>query len=490
MIKTMEQYLALEKQTDIFGFWQRELLLRQKAHSLPLDGQIPLYTEDSCDFMYRCLYFSGRQHDFFSLLFANLHDLTVLKWLNNHPPHLMEEFLNFLAWKLSLQPVKPEQLLFLINIFRNELQEAFIPVFHVLDLEQCRYLMARTGNPLFRQLLKKREEQVTAFEGPFSFLIEEGQVSRSHLTIHGDKGQLLLQAARSIVQATRGHYADPAGPERFNAMLEACDLVFQCGLVEDGLFMLGGLYRRYQEKNRLVDILEDRRIFKYFSRLARILVPVFSLLQSQREVFTHANVIWEKHFKLLARDAGSLYYLALYESIAQGLKGHGEQILWEVLYKSQLISQCRIHDRGPLQENDILKSPEPGRIQEWVDLARERMVSRPHESFTLLELLRLLHLRGIIASGQLPAQAMLEMYLDLWAWVPSSLFVNPVQIEQLSPLVDATLRRQTQRLIDTMELYQEGRLKLELQSRPDLFRQKDGTVQREILLGYVLGVLT
>ncbi|HWP97118.1 MAG TPA: hypothetical protein VN426_09725 [Syntrophomonadaceae bacterium] len=490
MIKTMEHYLTLEKQADTFRFWQEELLLRQKAHTLPLDGHIPLQTEDSCDFMYRCLYFSDRRFDFFSLLFANLHDLTVLKWLNTHPSHIMEEFLHFLAWKLSVQPVKPEQILFLINIFRSELQEAFVSVFHVLNLEQCRYLMARTANPQFRELLKRREEQVTAFEGPLSFLLEEGQLSRPHMTLHGDKGQLLQKAARSIDQATRGHYVDPAGPQRFTAMLEACDLVFQCGLVEDALFMLAGLYRRYQEKNRLVDILEDRRIFKSFSRLARILVPVYSLLQSPRDTLTHANMIWERHFNLLARDPGSLYYLALYESIVQGLQGHGERILWEVLYKSQLISQCRIQDRGPLFEKDILESPGPGRIQEWVDLARERLVSLPHESFTLLELLRLLHLRGMIASDQLPAQIMLEMYLDLWAWMPSSLFVNPVQMDQLAPLVDATLRRQAQRLIDTMEQYRDDRLKLELQSRPDLFRQKDGTVQREILLGHVLGVLT
>lgn len=490
MIEILEQYQNASQYDDLFIFWEKELTLRQHAHVRPINGPVRLISEEDCDFMFRSLYFSGRQYDFYSMLVDSLPDLTTLKWLSSHEPDLMPEFLHYLGWILSTHPVKPEKLIFLVNLFRPDLKEFYIPVCHVLDLEQCRYLAARTANSQFRQLLKERATQLTSADTTSYSLRGDWQPSRSHMTIHGDKALLLQKAARKIELAARGRYADPAGPQRFNAMLEACDLVYQCGLAEDALLMLAGLYRRYQEKNRLVDILEDRRIYKYFSRLARILLPICVLLESPRAALTRANTIWQHNFNLLSRDMGSLYYLGLYETIGPALQGHGPHILWEVLYKSNLICQHRPQDRGPLLEPDVLEKVEPERIREWVGLAGERVYSRPHESFILLELLRLLNQQGVIPPDKLPARDMLEIYLDLWSWVPSRLFVNESLAAQLTPLVDGPVRHQVQRLLDTMELYRADRLKQELQSRPDLFCQKDGLAQREILIGHVLGVLS
>lgn len=478
-----------QKVDDLFASWTRDLFIRQDLRKTQsLDGWTLNSVED-CEAMFCALYFSGRRYDFYNLVFNSLTNQIILKWLGSRRD-LLEEFLRFTAWYICTQTCRPEKLQFLVSLFRPDLQDEFGSIVNALNLEQCRYIMARTASSQLRDLLRARELGLQMQNPVYSLnLWEEAHPSQPFPTLHGEKHQIWQEAARRIKIASEGRFTDPFGAERFNLLLECCDQVYRCGLVEDALLMSAELYINYQNKNRLVSVLDDSQIFKYFTRLCRSILPLAVLLSENYQTYPRALYLWEKRFARLPWDKGSMLYLDLLETIREGLKGQSHQVLFEVLYKSELIRNFRPGDAGPLREEDIQSTASSGRLQEWLSTARERMATRPHEALTLLEMVRLLHKQGRVAQNLFPAQALMDSYLELWQWLPSGLFFNRSLEEHLAPLLDRPLRKRIRRLAQTLEQYDPERLKTELAGRPELFRQKDAWAQRQILLGQFLGVL-
>lgn len=479
-----------QKVNELFSGWAEELSTRQHIREAPsLDGWT-LRTGEDCAAMHRALYYSGRRYDFYHLLFNNLDHHAVLKWLSSCR-ELLEEFLDFTAWQICTQTLRPEKLQFLISLFHPDLQDQFSVVINALNLEQCRYLMVRTASSQLRDLIKTRELDLQKQNPVYSLnLWEDIHPNLPYPTLHGEKYQLWQEAARRIKLASEGRFNDPFGSERFYLLLESCDYVYRCGLVEDSLLMLEELYANYQDKNRLVSILEDSQIFKYFTRLNRSILPLVVLLDQPCQAYSRALSLWQKHFPRLPWDSGSMLYLDLLETIRDGLHGHSHQVLWEALYKSEHIKQCQPGDAGPLREDDLQNTVAPNRLQEWLTTARARMATRPHEAFTLLELLRLLHRQGRINRKDFPAQELMNSYMELWQWLPSKLFFNQSLEGHLAPLVDRPLRSRMRRLVGALEQYDPVQLKTALANRPELFRHKNAWAQREVMLGHFLGVLS
>lgn len=479
-----------QKVDELLSMWNGDLSMRQDLRETPsLDGWT-LHSAEDCAAMYRAFYFSGRRYDFYNLLFNSLANQMILKWLGSRRD-LLEDFLGFTAWKICTQTCRPEKLQFLINLFHPDLQKQFDGIINALDLEQCRYIMARTASSQLRDLLREREFNLHRQNPVYNLnLWEEAHPSHPYPTLHGEKHQLWQEAARRIQLASEGHFTDPFGAERFYLLLECCDQAYRCGLVEDALLMLAELYINYQNKNRLVSVLEDSQIFKYFTRLCRSILPLAVLLDQTHRAYPRALYLWEKRFARLPWDKGSMLYLDLLETISEGLKGQSHQVLWEVLYKSELIRSVQPGDVGPLREEDIQAGVASNRLQEWLSTARERMATRPHEALTLLEMVRLLHKQGRITQKNFPAPALMESYLELWQWLPGKLFFNRSLEEHLAPLLGRPLRHRICRLAEALEQYDPVRLKAELASRPDLFRHKDAGAQREVMLGHILGVLS
>lgn len=478
-----------QKLDELFSIWTRDSAMRQDLRETPfLDGW-NLKSAGDCDVMYRALYFSDRRYDFYNLLFDSLANQTVLKWLGSRR-ELMEDFLRFTAWRLCTQACRPEKLQFLISLFHTDLHGEFEAIINALNLEQCSYIMARTASSQLRELLKARSLNLQMQNQVYSVnLWEETHPHQPYPTLHGDKYQLWQKAARRIELASEGRFNDPFGAERFYLLLECCDSVYQCGLVEDALLMLAELYINYQNKNRLVSVLEDSQIFKFFTRLCRSILPLAVLLDQSCQAYPRALYLWEKQFARLPWDQGSMLYLDLLETINEGMKGQSHQVLLEVLYKSELIRNFRPGDIGPLREEDVKTAAVvANRVKEWLSTAQERMAARPHEALTLLEMVRLLHRQGRVAQKIFPAQALMESYLKLWQWLPSKLFFNRSLEEHLAPLLGRSLRHRILRLAEIQEQYDPDRIRAELANRPDLFRRKDAGAQREILLGHFLGV--
>ncbi|MEQ8175121.1 MAG: hypothetical protein ABRQ26_08635 [Syntrophomonadaceae bacterium] len=479
-----------QKLDDLFSGWTRDLSTRQDLRETPSLKGWTLNNAEDCDVMYRALYFSGRRYDFYDLIFNSLANQIVLKWLGSRQD-LMEDFLRFTAWRICTQTCRPDKLQFLISLFHTDLQEEFSGIINALNLEQCRYIMARTASSQLRDLLRARELNLQMQNPIYGInLWEETHPNLPYPTLHGEKYQLWQEAARRIKLASEGHFTDPFGSERFFLLLECCDQVYRCGLVEDALLMLAELYINYQNQNRLVSVLEDSQIFKLFTRLCRSILPLAVLLGEPYQAYPHALAFWQKQFARLPWDKGSMLYLDMLETIREGLKGQSHQVLWEVLYKSELIRNFQPGDVGPLREEDIQTTADANRLREWLSTARERMATRPHEALTLLEMVRLLHKQGKVAQKNFPAQALMESYLALWQWLPSKLFFNRSLEEHLAPLLGRSLRNKIRRLAEALEQYDPVRIKVELASRPDLFRHKDAWAQREVLLGHFLGVLS
>lgn len=490
MNRTTELGQINQKVDELFSIWATDSAMLQELRETPfLDGWT-LKSAGDCDVMYRALYFSERRYDFYNLIFDSLANQSVLKWLGSRRD-LMEDFLRFTAWKLCTQTCQPDKLQFLVSLFHTDLQGEFEGIINALNPEQCSYIMARTGSSQLRELLKARALNLQMQNPVYSVnLWEETHPYQPYPTLHGDKYQLWQKAARRIEMAREGRFNDPFGSERFYLLLECCDLVYQCGLVEDALLMLAELYINYQNKNRLVSVLQDSQIFKFFTRLCRSILPLAVLLDQIYRAYPRALSLWKEQFARLPWDPGSMLYLDLLETINEGMKGQSHQVLLEVLYKSELIRNFRPGDIGPLREEDIKAAVIANRLEEWLSTARERMAARPHEALTLLEMVRLLHKQGRIAQQNFPAQPLMESYLELWQWLPGKLFFNRSLEEHLAPLLSRSLRHRILRLAEIREQYDPVRIKAELANRPDLFRHKDAGAQREILLGRFLGVLS
>lgn len=474
---------------DLFAWWEQELTIRKALRNMSFPAEI-LEEEEECDLLYRAWYFTGRRSDFFDLLLTSLDNWAAIRWLSNRPVNLVNEFLEHLAWKLCTETIKPEKLQFLINLYRNNHLESLNKVINVLNLEQCRYLAARCGNSNLREVLKQQETTLL-LQSPL-YAARFDRLKKTHLPfpgVHGDKMELMQDAAVKIALAIDGRFPDPVGRDRFNAWLEACESVYRSGLLDDAFLMLKDLYDFYQEKNRIASVFADAQIHKNFTRLARSLLPILALLRNSRSPFDASIRMYDRYFNRLNRDPGSLSYLALLESIREGLRGYNQEIFWEVLYKCDLIRQYRSWDRGLLQQKDIASPVGSSRVQELLDIAAERLASRPHEALTILELLRLMHVRGLLTNNQLPAVRMLDMYHDLWQWLPSSLFINRGLLEHLSPLLASDKRRLTERLMAIVKQYTKDKTSRDLTLRSQIFRQKHAQTEREVLLGHILGVL-
>ncbi len=485
----ISRYENIRTGDDLFSWWEQECRLRTEIRTAP-EALRRLENQEECEFMYRSWFFTARRYDFFDLLLRSLDNWEILKWLDKRDDDTINVFLDYLAWRLCIENIKPERLQFLISLFRHDYPAALNKVLRALNLEQCRYLSARTGNSELRNLIKEQEKSFLA-DIPFhrSGLWQDKRPSIPYPTIYGDKFSLLHDAAEKTAHILYGHFWDPVGQERFNAWLEACDLVFKSGLVQDAFFMLKEMYDYYQKKNRIASVFADGQIYKSFTRLTRTVIPILALQQAYLQPYDTAVYMFDKYFNRLNRDPGSLAYLRLYESIREGLRGHNKEILWEVLYKCNFIKQYRPWDTALLKENDLTEPLSNARVDEWLTLADERIGSRPHETLTILEMLRLLHQKNLLTGRQLQANRILDMYFDLWKWVPGSFFVNQRLIEHLTPLLDSERRRRAQKLSNAIKQMNRDRIMQDLTARPQLFGQKDAWAQRQILFGYILGVL-
>lgn len=484
------EYRAIAETPDLFSFWEGEFALRRRAGQAGLSRDLQIKEPGELDFLLRSLYFSGHPQEFWFILINNLHLLPVLQWLQNSPGWLREAFLNFLPWYISNNQRQIDKLQFLVNIYHSSYHQAYQAIVNVLSLELCTHLLSRTANPQLRILLRNREELLLAKKKVFSYGIKlESGIKPVYHTMYGDKAELIGKTLNLMQLADSRNFNDPYGAERTLLLLQAAEMLFHCGLPEDSLVNLRDIYEDYQENNRLVEVLEDEKIYQQFFRILRRVIPCYALLFKPNSAWTCALDIYSQFFPRLKADPPSLQYLNIYESIVTGEQNPASHIAVEILYKSTMIQEFRPAETPLLCIEDISPCFHEERLLLLQQSFQQKIMALPHEAFVTMEMLRLLHMRDYLVLSTQLARSLFTAYMQLWKWIPGRLFINRSVVEQLISSLDDSSRSEAERLLSSLENYDEEKMKTDLHNRPELFRKRSENFRRELFTGKFLGWL-
>lgn len=483
-------YQDINEHSGLFEFWEGELLLRRQGRAAGINLEQPVSDAGQLDFLLRSLYFGGRPQDFFNILINNLHTQPVLNWLQNAPSSLREAFLQFLPWYVSNHSGETRKLQFLVSIYQDSYYAAYQSITNVLNLELCSYLLSRTANPGLRTLLRRREELLLREKSQALYGIRPDPGRNPlYATLYGDKVKLLGDAFELIQSTDSRNFSDPYSATRFELLLRVGEMLFECGLIEDALLNLGDTYEDYQQNNRLVESLEDAKIYRQFFRILRRVVPCYALIFKPNSAWTKAIDIYRQFFARLEADLPSLQYLNIYESIAAGQQLDSQRIALEIFYKSEKIQDFRSGEPPLLTADDIDPGFKQDRLGQLGMLFQEKLANLPHEAFVIMELLRLLQLKGYLEIDHELAKTLLNGYMELWKWAPTRLFMNRSIVEQLASRLDNASRMEAERLLTSIENYSDEKLGSDLANRPELFKKRSENMRREIFLGKFLGWL-
>lgn len=487
----LDQLNETTQSEDLFIFWEQEVDLRNLLRiSKPNGTQLQIRGPEEIDFLFRALYFSGQKNQFYAILFENMQQLPVLSWFNQAPEWLKSEFLSILPWYLDSTKAPPSALLSLIRIYHDEYQAAFLPIVNILSLEACNYLMPRTANTSLRKMIQTRQRFLQTARGENTYgIVSDNSKGLPYPTIFGDKLMLLRQAVELLQKSNPVNFREPYGTERFKILLQCGEFMFRAGLLEDSLAFLLDSYEDYREKNRLVDIMEDIAIHKYFKRVLKSLIPVYALIRIPHQAMDLAGEIYRRDFNQISPDEGSLSYLDLFASVNSGLYGQQPEVVYDLTIKSRAIKLYCPEEPELISAEEARHGLTHERLEHLQQAYRQKMVSRPHEAITIMEMVRLLAQLHLIELNHAEANHLLNAYLALWKWVPAKCFLNPGIIEQLNPQAESHHRQEIERILPWLDDNKGDKIKAELVTKPDLFRKKGEDIRRAILMGHFTGVM-
>lgn len=425
---------------DLFQSWQDEVRLRNCLRTCAASNvAFSEVDQATVEFLYRSLYWHKRP-DFFQVLFINMNNLAVYKWLNAKPD-LTREFLTNLPYLILETRPDFRQLRFLINIYRAEYQPEFVRIINVLDISICKELFKRTANQDLRTILRERLDKMQKQSG-FDYGIKISPCMKpSYSALYGDKLHLLLRAAGALKTSRQYDSLQPDHSRRFAALLEAAGAVFEAGLIEDSLAILADAYISYLDHNRTVNFEQETALFKLLYRLLRRIIPAYALIYKPSAPFTTALSCYRRCFGLISPEPASLEFLKIYEIIQEGMTGPGQNIMAEIGLKAGVVRNYRPDDVFLVNLYDG-RVPVPDMAKQMQLTALERMRALPHEAFIILEFLRLTEK---FHPGSINDLNLLRNYIELWKWVPLPIFLNQSVIRELG--FDGKTRRQAEKLL-------------------------------------------
>ena len=480
----MQSFRQAQSQANLFEFWQQEAELRLQMRQQKDSDVSPAQNGDELDFLLRSLYFGGRPDDFFTHLKTALSSASSLQWWKSSPPWLKSEFFSYLS--LHLADEAGRSLQFLIHLYEPDLNHYYTQLLSQLTLNQCRYLMSKTANASLRSLLKTRERDIlTEQENRHYGLLRQQDFNEDNLAARADKADLIKAALLQLDQANPQHYTDPYGTDRGRVLLDAVDKVYQSGLIQDAWLLMEETYRAFQSQYRLQDILQDQRLGPKMHRLVSKIVGIQVLLSGELRLSDQAAQLYQQYFPVLEVDQGLLGMLSLYEALLSS-PVQVASFPWEILARYEDIQQLLPDDGWP-----ELGSPDamPGAGKELLKIVGDLLNSTPYAAFIIMELSRIIAEHSLIHLDKQDRQQLLIYYLTLWQWVPSQLFMNTSVMNDLSHWSNNALRQEAERIMSLSEPGKPASMLTDLQKRPDLYRGGAEPIRRQVLYGYLLGVL-
>jgi len=489
MQNVLDCYNRIWEEQDIFKIWKNELFLRHELRkSIKDPGDIRISNQREIDFLYRSLFFSGAKNHFFAIMFENLNLMPVINWITLLPEPVKKDFLAFLPWYINKRNPEPHRLQFIINLYHKDFSHQFRQIINTLNIDSCRFLIARTANSDLRKMFKERENYLCQLNNQYSYGVDMTNFL-DYPSLYGNKSQLAVQAIDVHRASLPQNFDDPYNPERVGLLLQMCDILWGCGMIEDSLAYIIEIYRDYRQKARLATIIEDNLTYKQFSKLLRKIIPVYSLLFAPHNSYITASYIYDQYFPEISKEETSLLFLDLYESVVAGLNTNNHNILYEILFKTSLLLKLRPGEPPLLYEREVNHNMSDHRQQVLIDILTQKIKALPHESFITMEMLRLLFSLNHISNPAIAAPSLLEYYLKFFKWVPSKIFLNESIVKQLVPWVEETYRIEPERILKMLTEYDRKKIVHDLTNRADIFKNKDNTVRRLILTGMFTGVL-
>ena len=450
MKTVIEAFSAQAGQPDLFAYWQEELQLRRRLRQTDSWQEVKIGTRAEYEFLQRGLCYGPQRDIFFAILLNNLADQSVLALVRDSDPGVVTGLLDYTALYLNKQHPPSASLGFLIHLFQDGYRSQYTRLLKALDAEQCAYLMARTGNRNLRRMLKEQLERIKddKSEGIADQPVPE-RISPPWPTIHGDKIELLAAAAVVLKPQQDTRPVDDHVVSRWDDLVEGAELLWRAGLLADCIALLNRIIL-----DRDLERINDnpacippwhRQVIRLLDRAMPLLGMLAAPLHPRGWVLDNYRCL----FPGFSPEPGSLLYLDLYAIVAAAMQGRRQYAKYEIIQKAAQLQLLREDD--PLaaalvqwDRTGIVENPQTVTVIEGL---AAKIKSQPHEALAGLELLRYLHMHGGKALDKPNATSMLEIYLQLFNWLPHAVFINDPLVRQLGPQSDEALRDEAEKIL-------------------------------------------
>lgn len=453
----------LEENSHLFDYWHKELAVRHYYRmEFDLDYKVTLENEKQIELLYRSLYMVNRPHDFFTLIIPNLNMTFALDWLRSAPQTIIINFLEFLpTYILKLKP-EIEKLLFLVHIFRPDYKHYFKAIINLLSDEECQFLINKTANQNFRQILKQRQDYLKLEQKHILYGID---VNNALPTIQGDKIQLLTATINNLHNSI-----NEKGLTNYPALLITIEQLFAIGLVPDSLLLFLTVYDNYSTEDKHINEDINANIMKNFNKEARQILPMYALLR-QPLAFNFCHSFYKMQLANLTPDLPSLAYLKIYEKFTSVTTDFNNALIG-IMPEINTIAIERPLEPPLLYEGELAKGYSEKRFYEILYLAKNKLTSLPHEAFITLEFLRNL-LKYDYITTIIDKDILASMYLDLFKWSPNSLFINEEIVADLSQHTSSGIRDELEKIIKLKTYYANNLILTDLREKPDLIKNDE-----------------
>jgi hypothetical protein len=440
-------------QEDLFLNWKNELQLRKHLRAAPYAVEGLLIESDAdFDFLKRSLYYSDHKELFLELLYYNRDSQTVLDCLGKAPAILATEFLAFIRDSILVRKPLARDLQFLINLYREDFNPDFAALIDAMDADLCAHLMARTSNNTLRELLQHRQAALSGGDKIEPYGLTESRSSRNdYPTLFGDKIELMAAAVKSLQNSQDLIATAPLNGKTIAALLQGAEMLFRSGLITDCLSLVAELLR--QPGAEVFDLLldPDSPFHKPANQLLRKALPFYCMLVDPVDPHRYALELYRSLFPGFSPDPASLIYLDINSIVVPSLHEHRQYAHFELAQKAAKLQDYRPDDllAAALQKWDHLSSQ--ASLPALQQVIAERITSLPHESFTVMGVLRLGQQEGLLALDQASASRLLQDYLLFFHWIPAPPFMNEELWQHLGPLANRASRRAGGRVINILQ---------------------------------------
>ncbi|MEQ8201459.1 MAG: hypothetical protein ABRQ24_08585 [Syntrophomonadaceae bacterium] len=443
----IEAFTARAGEPGLFAYWQEELQLRRRLREAGQGQEVTIGTEAEYNFLLRSLFFSHRDI-FFAILYGNMADQSVLTLLLQSPPGVITGFLDYMTDYISEQHPPAPSLGFLIHIFKDDFQPQYGRLLQAMDAEQCAYLMMRTGNRDLRRMFKQQLERIKGTQ-PGSANNQPALERMDHQwpTIHGEKTELLAAAAAVLNSSRHPSPVQDGRRSRLEDLIEGAELLLRAGLLADGIGLLNQVILDRELERNGGNLAGDHPAHRQVLRLLDRAMPLYGLLVDPLDPRGWVLNNYRCLFPGFSPDPGSLLYLDLYSIVLAAIQGRRQYARYEIAQKAAQLAVLREDDHLPAALVRRGKTGTFDGLPKVMETLAAKMRLQPHETLTGLELLRYLQMQGGLALDKPTVTRMLEMYLQLFYWLPHTAFINGQLVRQLGPQVDDTLGAEAERIV-------------------------------------------